>query len=343
MLQPSPVPPPGEKASSKTAPPDFSPLIEKNLVLPDEDEGPYAFDRYQTNDRGADQGFFDNSNRGGYTKWRNNNLEKLKKWPSLAAVDWDHPDAPDPDFALQYCGLAGMKVNMSELRPEVVKAQTKMKEGYGEAFEQAFAGAGPTLEKIKQLKKDGPKKERQPGGRDLDIFGLFKGALGAIGELWAYGLEVREASGEHDAGLSWGIKKAVRIWYKRSTKYDGDLSCVTDCARISIVLTTPDGLYAAAKKLLERASTFKNRVANRTDEGYADLMFTLPMSNGHICEVQLHLAAMMSAKKDGGHKACRRRASNSTEQTCLACYSRVRAPRRTEVQKCCRDEAPTLD
>ena len=104
---------------------------------------------------------------------------------------------------------------------------------------------------------------------------------------------------------------------------------MTDCARISIVLTTPEGLLAAAKKLLERASTFKNRVANRTDEGYADLMFTLPMSNGHICEVQLHLAAMMSAKKDGGHKACRRRASNSAEQTCPVLYLRVRAPRPT--------------
>ena len=96
--------------------------------------------------------------------------------------------------------------------------------GSGEAFEQAFAGAGPTLEKIKQLKKDGPKKEHQPGGKDLDIFGLFKGALGAIGELWAYGLKVREASGEHDAELSWGIKKTHRIWYKWATKYNGDLT-----------------------------------------------------------------------------------------------------------------------
>ena len=104
--------------------------------------------------------------------------------------------------------------------------------------------------------------------------------------LWAYGLEVREASGEHDAGLSWGIKKAGRIWFKLATKYDGDISCVTDCARISLEFRTMEGLLAAAEKLLERASTFKNRVANRTDEGYADLMFTLPMSNGHICEVR---------------------------------------------------------
>jgi hypothetical protein len=224
---------------------------------------------------------------------------------------------------------------MKKLRPQIAKAQGVMKMNYGKAFDQAFAGAGPTLEKIKQLKKDGPKKERQPGGKDLDIFGLFKGALGAIGELWAYGLEVREASGEHDAGLSWGIKKLLRIMFKLATKYDGDISCVTDCARISIVLTTPNGLLAAAKKLLERASTFKNRVANRTDEGYADLMFTLPMSNGHICEVQLHLAAMMSAKHDGGHKACRgepqTQPSRPVQSSSLLMRSRPTPHRNTKV------------
>ena len=201
---PSPPPPPGQKADSKTAPPDFSSLIKKGKVLPDEEQGPYAFDRYHTNDRGADRGFFENP--GGNKKWRDSNTEKLKKWPSLAAIDWDHPDAPDPDFALQHFTLAGMKLRMDELRPKIIEAQSGMKELYTKAFDEAFAGAGPTLEKIKQLKKDGPKKERQPGGKDLDIFGLFKGALGAIGELWAYGLEVREASGEHDAELSWGLK-----------------------------------------------------------------------------------------------------------------------------------------
>ena len=82
-----------------------------------------------------------------------------------------------------------------------------------------------------------------------------------------------------------------RIWFKGSTKYKGDFSCVTDCARISLEFTTADGLLAAAQKLLEHASTFKNRVANPTDEGYCDLMFTLPMSNGHICEARAPRAA----------------------------------------------------
>ena len=138
-------------------------------------------------------------------------------------------------------------------------------------------------------------------------------------------------------------RKTHRIWFKRGTKYNGDLSCVTDCARISIVLSTPDGLYAAALFLLERASTFKNRVANRTDEGYADLMFTLKMSNGHICEVQLHLKKMFDAKKHGGHKVCRGVTRTRPSRPAQSPYSRVRAPRRTEVQKCSRDEARTLD
>ena len=49
----------------------------------------------------------------------------------------------------------------------------------------------------------------------------------------------------------------------------------------------PTGLERAAKKVLKSgALTFKNRVAHPTDESYHDLMFTLKMPNGHVCEVQ---------------------------------------------------------
>ena len=37
--------------------------------------------------------------------------------------------------------------------------------------------------------------------------------------------------------------------------------------------------------MLLQASTFKNRVANPTDEGYRDLTFTVLIS-GHVCEVR---------------------------------------------------------
>ena len=48
---------------------------------------------------------------------------------------------------------------------------------------------------------------RQPGGEQLDLIGLYKGALGAIGDLWAYGQQAIAASGEAGVGASWGIKK----------------------------------------------------------------------------------------------------------------------------------------
>ncbi len=59
---------------------------------------------------------------------------------------------------------------------------------------------------------------------------------------------------------------------------------MTDCARISLEFATAEGLERAATFVLQRASTFKNRVANPTDEGYRDLMFTVLIS-GHMCEV----------------------------------------------------------
>ena len=64
---------------------------------------------------------------------------------------------------------------------------------------------------------------------------------------------------------------------------------MTDCSRISLVFTTADGLLRAAQFVLPTASTFKNRIAHPTDDGYRDCMLTVEQ-DGHICEVQLHLA-----------------------------------------------------
>ena len=84
--------------------------------------------------------------------------------------------------------------------------------------------------------------------------------------------------------------QACRIWFKLHTKYGGDVSKVTDCARISLEFATAEGLERAANFVLQSASTFKNRVANPTDEGYRDLMFTV-LIEGHVCEVTKRLAA----------------------------------------------------
>ena len=88
--------------------------------------------------------------------------------------------------------------------------------------------------------------------------------------------------------------QAQRIWFKVHTEYKGDFSSVKDCARISLEFATAEGLERAAKFVLQSASTFKNRVANPTDEGYRDLMFTVLIEN-HVCEVSKRRAAPLGA------------------------------------------------
>ena len=86
-----------------------------------------------------------------------------------------------------------------------------------------------------------------------------------------------QTSPERPPALAPTLNQACRIWFKLHTKYGGDVSKVTDCARISLEFATAKGLERAATFVLQAGSTFKNRVANPTDEGYRDLMFTVLM------------------------------------------------------------------
>ena len=97
---------------------------------------------------------------------------------------------------------------MGQLRPIVIKAQAAMKAGYSAAFESARGkpGAAEVYERIAALPEK-IVKVRQPGGEQLDLIGLYKGALGAVGELWKYGQQAIVASGEAGVAASWGLKK----------------------------------------------------------------------------------------------------------------------------------------
>ena len=97
---------------------------------------------------------------------------------------------------------------MRELRPKVIAAQAAMKKGYGAAFESARGkqGAAAGFERIAALAEISGKVQ-QPGGEQLDLVGLYKGALGAVGELWEYGQRAIAASREAGVAASWGIKK----------------------------------------------------------------------------------------------------------------------------------------
>ena len=168
--------------------------------------GPYRIDRFHANVFGVGHGFCDGGE--GRMKWEDQNKARMAEQTSRGDIDWDSAEAPDPDYAFAYGRINGRGVDMRQMRPAIIKAQQEMKATYNGAWAKAQAKPGATaaFEQISKLPEENG-KVCQPGGKELTILGLFEGALGAIGALWEYGLEVRKASGEPDAGLSWGIKK----------------------------------------------------------------------------------------------------------------------------------------
>jgi hypothetical protein len=287
-------------------------LVGAGTVIPDEKEGPYAVDSFHSNTIGKDRCY---KNRGGEAAWHQENHERFAKETDWGTIDFE-TNGVDPDWMFSFGKIGGNAVQMWKLRPVVKRAQEAMAQEYGAAYVKARAppGAAAALDRIEALEELAQKKASQPGGTSLTIIGLYKGALSSVERLWNFGMEAVKASGEEGVVLEWRIKKVRRIYFKLATKYKGDVSKVTDCAAISIVFASAEGLERAAAWVRARASTFKNRLKHPTDEGYRDLMFTVRMTDDHVCEVQLHLREMMHAKKSGaGHamyKVCRRVLAN---------------------------------
>ena len=277
-------------------------LVKEGTVVPDEKEGPYAFDSYHSNTIGKDRCY---KNRGGEAAWDKENRERFATETDWGTIDFE-TNGVDPDWMFSFGAIGGTTtVQMWKLRPVVERAQEAMKKQYGAAYEKAKAqpGVAAALDRIEALEELAQKKVSQPGGTSLTILDLYKGALSSLYDLWLFGVDAVEASGEEGVVLEWRIKKVRRIYYKLATKYKGDVSKVTDCAAISLVFASAEGLERAATWVRDRAVTFKNRLKHPTDEGYRDLMFTVEKADGHVCEVQLHLKEMMDAKKSGaGHK-----------------------------------------
>ena len=197
--------PPPDKASAKAPPPSFAALIAAGTVVPDEHDGPYALGSYHDNVTGEHRGY---KAQAGFDAWFATNKAIMARQTSWATIDFEAEDAVDPEYMFSYGAINGGGVNMELLRPTVIEAQEKMKAGYGAAFESARSkqGAAEAYDRITALLEISGKVQ-QPGGDQLDLVGLYKGALGAVGELWAYGQRAIAASGEAGVAASWGIKK----------------------------------------------------------------------------------------------------------------------------------------
>ena len=123
----------------------------------------------------------------GYDMWYASNEAIMAQQTDWGSIDFECENAVDPEFMFSCGEINGQPVKMKDLRPAVIEAQRAMKAGYEAAFATARSkpGAAKVYGRITALpKKSG--KMQQPGGGKLDLIGLYKGALNAIGKLWQY-------------------------------------------------------------------------------------------------------------------------------------------------------------
>ena len=114
-----------------------------------------------------------------------------------------------------------------------------------------------------------------------------------------------------------GIERALR---KAKLDYQGDYSKLLDLVRLSFVCETIESVAACVEAILAslarddlkamglKLRRFKERLSSAYDAslagGYRDLMLGVEV-NGHVAEVQIHVAAFIQIKGGGGHKTYR--------------------------------------
>lgn len=104
----------------------------------------------------------------------------------------------------------------------------------------------------------------------------------------------RECGGK--PGWRTNPKDRRRAMDKIKADYEGDASSLVDLAGAKVEFQKLTDLYAALDRLIKEPGVqivrFKDRFQKPQDSGYRDVQLCLRLSNGHIGEFRLHLAAM---------------------------------------------------
>jgi hypothetical protein len=148
---------------------------------------------------------------------------------------------------------------------------------------------------------DGAK--RPPAGQHSgDLDQLYKDAAVAQKELSDVTNDIASKTGGRPV-IPEKLKGRARAQEKIDTEYGGDASRLTDLARSSIEYKKLDDVYKGLESLKGQYEIvkIKDRFQNPTAGGYRDILLTVRMSNGHICEVQLHLEQVLEVKGGPGH------------------------------------------
>jgi len=105
------------------------------------------------------------------------------------------------------------------------------------------------------------------------------------------------------------LKSEERAKEKVNFEYDNDFSRLVDLVRCSVVLDTEEQFLAVVERLQRddvsqryQVVRLKNRFKSPLFNGYKDVLYSIRVRIGetntwHVCEVQLHLAALLKHKK----------------------------------------------
>ena len=112
---------PISEGRADAAPPDFSALIKRGMVVPDEASKPHELGKYHNHVTGRFRGYKDEV---AWEKWYHDNQKKMG-----TLKDWDMIDletegaAPDPDWMFPHGKIGDYGVDMGKLHPVVQKLQ----------------------------------------------------------------------------------------------------------------------------------------------------------------------------------------------------------------------------
>ena len=181
---------------------------------------------------------------------------------------------------------------------------------------EAKTDVGPKTEAKTEVKPDtkaevdagpNPKVEGAPPApkgaqRTADIEQLYKDAAVAQKELSDATLDIAGKTGGKPI-IPDKLKGRERAMEKVNVDYKGDASRLTDLARASVEYKKLDDVYKGLEILKSKYEivNIKDRFSKPTSAGYRDILLTVRMSNGHVCEVQLHLEQILAVKGGEGH------------------------------------------
>ena len=127
------------------------------------------------------------------------------------------------------------------------------------------------------------------------------------------------------------IKKEARVREKTKNDYNGDYSRVTDMFAASLIYPDEKSLLATFNKIKNRDDVIKirDRWHKPTVDGYRDIQLNILLSNGAICELQLHHAATMLIRDTIDHPLYVFTRSNKNNSAMTAYVERAQRIQRT--------------